>query len=100
MQAIAPLCRVVLLDLSRPSDSICWELETVSALGSSIVLLIENSKLEYLQENNKDEDDGEASVWARLGQTARGLPLIVYETPECIGETRLMHILEKELGSV
>jgi hypothetical protein len=90
---IAPLCEVVLLDLSSPSDSILWELETVLSLELHVILLARRDKFNQWWDAENRGDD--MHLWSKSRALAEGLPLIVYEAPDRIGETMLEDMLLK-----
>lgn len=90
---IAPLCKVVLLDLSRPSESICWELETILSLGLSVIVLIHRDQFHHWRNTNVLNTT--MGLWNRLVSLAAGLPLVVYETPARIAETSLTDIIHE-----
>lgn len=96
IKSVAPLCKVVLLDLSRPSESIAWELESISGLGSNVVLLIKRSQVEYLDGSKIDTDECNAGLWSRIRSISDRLPLVVYDSPEQLQETDLMKILQDD----
>jgi hypothetical protein len=93
VKTIAPLCEVVLLDLSSPSESICWELETVLTSELHVIVLAHRDKFDQWWDAEIRSD--EIHLWSKLRALAEGLPLIIYEAPNRLGDTSLEDMLKK-----
>jgi hypothetical protein len=91
--AVASLCEVVLLDLSSPSLSINWELETVLSLGLRVIILAHRKSFDGWWYSQPDDQD--STIWARLRELAQGLPLVLYDEPDQLGQTQLTDMLQK-----
>jgi hypothetical protein len=93
VKTVAPLCEVVLIDLSSPSDSIFWELETVLASELRVIVLAQRDKFYQWWDDEIRSD--EIHLRSKLRELAEGLPLIIYEAPNRLGETALEDMLQK-----
>jgi hypothetical protein len=93
VKTIVPLCEVVLLDISTPSESIGWELGVVLESGTRVILLAHRDRLRQWWKAEGGEEAG-----GRLRALAERLPMLVYDSPERLGETPLVAMLLQPVG--
>lgn len=89
--SIARMCDVTLIDISHPSESIHWELETLKEARVRIVLLAQREALARWWDVTGD--DADARLAAEMRQLAAGVPLVTYDAPDRLNETELVEIV-------
>jgi hypothetical protein len=95
VSSLGQTCDLILIDITHPRPHICWELRTLRAMGSRIVLLGERNKLAaWWGETGVASDD---PTVAELRRLALDLRLIVYDSPDRLHEAGLTEAVAAQL---
>lgn len=87
---LAELSDVVVIDISVPSESICWELEALRPHSAKVVLVAEQQALSKWRSSPSDEHD---QLQSRMSHFIATLPLVPYPRAEDVRTTPLGDVL-------